>query len=308
MEGIVFDIKRYAIHDGPGIRTTIFIKGCGLNCPWCQNPEGISKKIKLWYFKNKCLNCYRCIDSCPENALSKKETKNDDIVIDIDYDKCNNCGVCVDVCPKDALVFDGKKMTVQQVIEEVMKDKLFYEASGGGLTLSGGDPFVQSEFSLEILKEAKKIGLHTTLDTTLWTSSQNIKKFMKYIDLFLVDLKIWDEDKHKITVEVSNDLIKKNFELLASNQKDIWVRIPLIPGYTAGQENISKISKYVNMINKKYYTDIPIELINYNPLAEEKYERMGQSYRLKDCEPFTSKEIDNFYSILRNNEIKIIEE
>ena len=302
MDGNIIDIKRFSIHDGPGIRSTVFLKGCPLRCVWCQNPEGIEKRINLWYFENKCIKCDQCIDSCAYCALTAQNVHPH---ILIDRERCVNSGRCVQTCPTKSLCFDGKTVSHNNVVKELLKDKLFYDQSGGGITLSGGEPLYQPEFSLEILRTCKKYNVHTVIETCLFYQTETLKRFLEYVDLFYVDLKLFDIDEHKKYIGVDNNLIKDNYKYLASQNKAVIVRIPLIPGITATKYNVKKISAFVYDINR----NIPIELMNYNPLAENKYRIMGKNYDvIKGMKPFADSDLDEFYKIVKTTGASIIQE
>lgn len=284
MQGVVFDIKRFALHDGPGIRTSVFLKGCPLNCLWCQNPEGISKQITLWYFHSRCIRCGDCISSCPEHALSAHP--QDSHYIRIDRNRCTSCGACVETCPSTALSFVGKRMEHLEVVAELLKDETFYRSSGGGITLTGGDPFAQTEFSRAILREMKSRGIHTAIETCLLTGRKELESLTPYVDLFLVDLKLDDPSKHGEYAGASNERIKENFAWLVDNHGDIVVRVPIIPGYTDTEANLRAIGGYVTGINP----ETPIELVNFNPLARDKYVVLGRDYPLKQIDTVVSAE------------------
>lgn len=242
MKGIVFDIKRFTIHDGPGIRSTVFTKGCPLDCLWCQNPEGRAMAVDLWYFSNKCIRCGKCTKSCPTGALL---TDNGDCHIRIDRNKCISCGRCTEVCPSKALAFDGREMDSTEVVEELLKDRIFYDTSDGGITISGGDPLVQYDFNIEILKRCKEEGLHTAIETCLHAKPEIVDVFMDVTDLFITDFKLFDLEKHKKYTGAGNELIKTNFANLVQKGADILLRIPLIPDFMATEENIMEIGKYI---------------------------------------------------------------
>lgn len=301
MIGHIIDIKKFTLHDGPGIRSTVFLKGCPLRCVWCHNPEGLEKKISLWYFENKCIKCHKCISACPNNALSVSEKPH----IAINKEKCTNAGKCVEVCPTTALCFDGKEVSSQDVVKVLVEDKAFYQQSGGGITISGGDPLYQSDFSLEILKASKRENIHTAIETCMYSKREVLEKFIDCVDLFIVDLKLFDSSDHEKCTGVRNEIIKSNFKYLVSQKADILVRIPLIPGITATKENIKSISAFVNNTNKS----VSIELMNYNPLAENKYRLMGKTYKeIKGMKPLSENELDILYQIVSNGGITIIRE
>lgn len=301
MTGNIIDIKKFTIHDGPGIRSTVFLKGCPLSCVWCHNPEGIDKKINLWYFESKCIKCHKCISSCLNKALSIAEKPH----IVINKGKCTNAGSCVEICPTAALCFDGKEISALDAVNVLLEDKAFYQQSGGGITISGGDPLFQFDFSLEILKACKRENIHTAIETCMYAKRDILEKFIDCVDLFIVDLKLFDSNDHEKYTGVRNELIKSNFEYLALQNVNILLRIPLIPGITATKENVKNISAFVKNISSK----IPIELMNYNPLAENKYRLMHKDYDvLKGMKPLLDNEFDQLYQIVKNEGLEIVRE
>lgn len=301
-QGIVFDIKRFAVHDGPGIRTTVFTKGCPLRCAWCQNPEGMEPEVRLWYFESKCIRCNSCIEACPQKALS--EGHEDGPHIRIDYGLCTKCGVCVGICPASALAFDSKKMSAEEVLEEIEKDRLFYDVSGGGVTLSGGDPLYQHKFNLDILKKCRERGIHTAVETCLYANKRIIKTFARVVDLFIVDIKLYHPLIHERYTGYDNAVIKRNFEFLAKIAGSIHVRIPLVPEVTAVEENIRDIARYVRSVRE----DIPIELINFNPLAANKYRIVDVPYPFaRYTNPFDDDTMARFNAIITEEGASVAE-
>ncbi|MBN1270690.1 MAG: glycyl-radical enzyme activating protein [Candidatus Aminicenantes bacterium] len=257
-EGIIFDIKRYAIHDGPGIRTTVFMKGCPLNCLWCHNPEGKSPEPELIYFPKKCREtCRLCIEACPENALSKNGT------VKFDQSRCRRCGTCADACVYEALELAGNTKTAEEVVGEVRKDKIFFDESGGGVTFSGGEPLMQPEFLEDMLDRFKQLGIHTAVDSCGYAPSDVIERIARKADLFLFDIKIIDEKKHKKYTGVSNELIIENLNKLLNMKCAVWIRIPLIAGINDGPDDIKAIAAYLSSLK-------PIERVSLLP-----YHRAG---------------------------------
>lgn len=302
MLGNIIDIKKFTLHDGPGIRSTVFLKGCPLNCVWCHNPEGIDHAINLWYFENKCIKCHTCISACQNKALFVQDNQPH---IGIEKDRCTNVGKCVEVCPTTALCFDGQEISSDDVVKALSDDKPFYQQSGGGITLSGGDPLYQTSFSLEILRGCKNESIHTAIETCMYTNRDILAKFITCVDLFIVDLKLYDSNEHERYTGVRNELIKSNFEYLLSHKANILVRIPLIPGITATIENIKNIANYVYNTSK----EIPIELMNYNPLAQNKYRLMNKNYDvLRGMKPFPENALDELYQTVINEGVEIVRE
>lgn len=273
--GRIFKIKRFSVHDGPGIRTAVFLKGCPLNCIWCHSPEGISGDIAIWYYRNICIFCGSCVESCPNTALELKE--EGEKLIDINRVRCKVSGYCVKVCPTGAMQFTGTESTVQDIISEVEKDMIFYESSGGGITVTGGEPLYQPEFLTGILKECKVRNIHTAIETSLYAEIEAIEQVIDLTDLFIADLKLFDPDLHIKYTGKDNERIKNNFKYIADYGKEIIVRIPLIETITDTESNLSAIQRFVKKVNDR----IPIEKIKYNPLAENNYKRLGIPFLLK---------------------------
>jgi pyruvate formate lyase activating enzyme len=275
IRGNIFKIKRFSIHDGPGIRTSIFLKGCPLNCIWCHSPEGISPDNSIWYDKSLCIGCASCINECPENALSIIRDKDPYIIIDRKL--CTTHGNCVNACPTGAIQFTGTSKSASEIMTEIEKDILFYKTSGGGVTLTGGESLYQPDFSLEILKACRKRNIHTAIETCLFCDKKIIDLVMEYADLFIADMKIFSADQHIRYTGQSNEVIKENFRHIAAAGKNILVRIPMIKGITDTKKNIRECENFVHGINK----NIIIEHISFNPLAGNNYSRLGIPFLLK---------------------------
>jgi pyruvate formate lyase activating enzyme len=275
LEGIVFKIKRYSLHDGPGIRTSVFLKGCQLNCIWCHSPEGITQDISIWYNGNLCIKCNQCIQVCPEKALAVIHGKEQHI--HIDRKSCKVSGKCVSTCPSNALQFTGFKRSVSSIISEIEKDIIFYQNSGGGVTLTGGEPLFQPDFSLGILQECRSRRINTAIETSLFCETKVLDLIGDYVDLFIIDLKLFDTDLHNLYTGKGNETIKKNFLYLASHGKNIHVRIPLIDNITNTGANLNAIEEFVRKAGK----DIQIEYIAFNTLAENNYKKLGIPYLIK---------------------------
>jgi len=273
--GIIFKIKRFSVHDGPGIRTSIFMKGCPLNCIWCHSPEEIDSEISIWYDKSLCIRCSECVKSCPNDAL--KLIADPDPFINIDRNKCSLAGECVKVCPTGAIQFTGSKVSVAEIMDEVEKDMLYYQISGGGITLTGGEPLYQPEFSLSVLELCHKKNIHTAIETCLFCDREIIEKIKNYVDLFIVDMKIYNLDQHIRFTGKSNDIIKDNIQFLTRSGKEILIRVPMVDKITDNEENKTEIKNFINRID----SSIPIEYISYNPLAGNNYKRLNIPFLLK---------------------------
>jgi len=275
ISGTIFKIKRFSVHDGPGIRTSVFLKGCPLNCIWCHSPEGISQDLTIWYDKSLCIACGECVKACPEKALTL--LNGQDSQFRIDRQLCCLSGVCVKVCPTAAIQYTGSKTSVADLLIEIEKDILYYSVSGGGVTLTGGEPLYQPLFSEEVLESCKKRNIHTAIESSLFCETETLSRFLSIVDLFIVDMKLFDPQQHLRYTGKSNELIKENIRFLAENGKDILIRIPMVSYITDTEENKNKIRDFINSID----SSIPIEYISYNPLAGNNYKRLDIPFLLK---------------------------
>jgi pyruvate formate lyase activating enzyme len=267
LRGIIFNIQRYSIHDGPGIRTTVFFKGCPLNCSWCQNPESQRNEAEVFLIPGNCTLCGRCVAVCPTGANTLEKDSSA-----IERGKCIGCGKCVKVCPAEARKIVGAYVTTDEVMREVMKDMKFYENSGGGITLSGGDPTAQPEFALSILRSSKESGLHTVLDTCGYVAWSTMKRLLEYTDLVFFDIKTIDTKRHRAATGRSNRLILENAKRIAG-YKPMRVRVPVIPNFNDSPEDVRATARFV----RKELGDIEMDLLPYNKLGEVKYERLGKT-------------------------------
>ena len=274
-KGLVFDIKRYAIHDGPGIRTTVFFKGCPLNCLWCDNPESQRYTKEFIFWPERCLHCDSCVVVCKEKAIIKNEAHRG-----VEETKCNYCGDCIQECYSEALQIIGKEMSVAELVTEVEKDVDFFRESGGGVTFAGGEPFSQADFLIDVLKGCKGRNLHTAMETCGFVSWDILERVSPHVDLFLYDIKHMNEDKHKTLTGVSNRLILSNLERIAA-MNEVIVRMPLIPDINDDEENIKAVGAFLSRLGKIG----EVHLLPYHRLGVSKYEKLKKEYRLHKIAP-----------------------
>lgn len=282
---LVFDIKRYAINDGPGIRVVIFFKGCNLNCAWCHNPESISAKAGKMYTQSKCIRCESCVVACEQDAISLSA---DGIVID--QQRCVMCGKCCEACPSMALEMSGKVMSVDEIIQIIEKERIFFEQSGGGVTFSGGEPLLHSELLIKLLEECGKRGIHRTVDTAGNVREETLLEVAKQTDLFLFDLKMMDSELHKLWTGSDNTLILQNLKKLAETGAGIIIRIPLIGGVNDTDENIEQTARFISELAGD---SKEVQLLPYHNIARHKFQKLGikdksEKLREPDKEALTS--------------------
>lgn len=300
INGTVFDIQSFALHDGPGIRTLIFLKGCPLKCLWCANPEGQNSFPEIRYNSTKCLGCFECIKSCTNNAITISEKAEKNKII-IDRQKCRQCTdiACVEACPNDALQTSGKSMSVKEVINKIKRDFPYYRGNGG-VTLSGGDPTYQPEFAIELLKACKEEYIHTAIESAMFSNTEIINKFLPFTDLFLIDIKHMDSNKHKKLTGVENTLILKNIENL-SKTKPVLIRIPIIPNFNDDDKNIYATAKFCfeNEISR-------INILPYHRLGESKYSQLGLDYPMPSIDSPDTKKMEHIKAIIESCKVKCI--
>jgi len=288
-KGWVFNIQRYSIQDGPGIRTTVFLKGCPLRCHWCSNPESQALHPELLYFETQCTGCHRCLEVCPNRATLLDS--NGEIVIDRGL--CKACGVCVEACLSEARVISGELMTLDYVVDVVKKDGLFYRNSNGGVTFSGGEPTYQDAFLLELLKDCQRKGFHTCLDTCGYVQWTVLKDILEYVDLVLFDVKHMDSETHKELTGVDNRLILDNVKRVVEMGKEIIIRVPLLPGVNDSEENIRALGSFTSQLSIKR-----VDLLPYHKLGVKKYERLDMEYKLKKLSSFKREEVEDIKGVL----------
>lgn len=264
--GTVFDIQRFSINDGPGIRTTVFLKGCLLKCIWCHNPESQTIRPQLSFKSDLCQNCLNCISACPNHVHFKHNGQHF-----VNFSNCNLNGDCTEICPNDALEIIGEKKSVRQVMDIVLNDIQYYKNSGGGLTISGGEPLLQIDFTSGLLQEAKKNHIHTCVDTSGYSPTKNFEQIISFTDLFLFDYKITDIEEHIKYTGVDPDLILHNLEYLNHRNSKVVLRCPIVPGLNDNDEHFSKIVD----ISNKYPNIICVELMPYHDFGRKKSKEIG---------------------------------
>ena len=272
------EVSRGSTHDGPGLRTTVFTKGCPLACRWCQNPESLSFKQEIWYEASKCIGCLFCLDVCPNATLETSEKG-----IRIDRDKCRGCGACAAGCPAKALMTTGTDWTLDELVHEVMKDKPYYDEFGGGVTVSGGEPLMHADFLVAFYKILKADGIHAALDTCGCLPEETIMKTIPYVDAILYDIKLFDAEKHKNMTGWDNKNILDNLKAISAYIRktqnrgiQLWIRTPLIPGVTSTRENITQIADFI----AEHISDVfeRWELCTFNPACAAKYVKMQKPW------------------------------
>jgi pyruvate formate lyase activating enzyme len=273
--GLVFAVQRFSLHDGPGIRTTVFLKGCPLHCLWCHNPEAIRTEPELSSCAEFCIRCGRCAEACPEKAIILGKSAI------IDRTRCTACGECAACCPSHALEMKGTERTVEEVLAEVLEDAPFFDSSGGGLTVSGGEPLLQHAFCHALLSAAKHRRCHTAVDTSGVVAWPILEKMQPVTDLFLYDIKAVSRDLHRSLTGVDNTTIKDNLARLLQTKAQVRIRIPIIPGHNDSPDEISGIGRFLAGQNRQ----VEIDLLPYHAYAEDKYGRVGRTYSLSGLKP-----------------------
>jgi len=293
--GAVFNIQRYSIHDGPGIRTTVFLKGCPLNCWWCQNPESQLNGQEMIFWRDRCIGCGACSAACTSYAIRIKKG-----IPVTERKKCLLCRKCVEKCPALAREIIGKKLTSKEVIKEIEKDLVFYEESGGGVTFSGGEPLEQSEFLESLLDACREKKIHTAVDTSGYISWETLHKISQKIGLFLYDLKLMDREKHRKYTGVSNEIILENLKKLSSVHPNIFVRFPVIPGINDDSQNIREMGKFLSNLKITQ-----VNLLPYHYIGIDKYQRLGITYKLAATRPPSEEKLSEISGILNKFNLKV---
>ena len=291
MEGIVTDIQRFSLNDGAGIRTTVFLKGCNMKCSWCHNPETISAHSQLMFYGNKCIGCGKCFQACPQGAHKMVSGKHV-----IDRNLCTSCGKCTEICYAEALVMCGKLMRTDDVMKQVRQDKAYYDASHGGVTISGGEVLCNSAFAEELADKCHAEGIEVAIETNLSIPFEKANRLFEKVDFIMCDLKIFEDALHKEYTGISNKVVLENIKKLDELNKPVIVRTPLIPGVTDTKENISAIAKYIKgMKNLQRY-----ELLNFNPLGEGKYRSLDKENAFEKARPLSEDALSDIVACLED--------
>jgi len=297
MLGNVFNIQKFSTDDGPGIRTTVFLKGCNLRCVWCHNPESFDSAVDIQYYSQKCTNCGKCVEVCPAQAHRLEQDKHL-----FCRDLCTKCGKCVAVCLPQAVMSIGKTMTTQEVMVEVEKDRAFYKQSNGGVTFSGGEPMLQIDFLKELLKQSKACSFHTAVDTAGHVPWNHFLDILPDVDLFLFDVKAIDDTRHMALTGATNRRVLDNLTRLCATGKTIWVRVPVVPGVNMVDDEAERMIEFLSGLKGM----VKLELLPYHQFGNSKYESLQLDYSCKDCIPPTKERMDTLKQMYKATGIEMV--
>jgi pyruvate formate lyase activating enzyme len=296
MKGLIYDMQRFAIHDGPGIRTLIYMKGCPLKCLWCSSPQTQKPSTEILHIELNCKKCGRCTEVCSKNAITISEEEG----VKIDRKLCDSCGECVETCLNQALKLAGKDITVEELFQEVNKDSPFYRRSKGGITVGGGEPTMQHEFVTAFLKRCKQIYIHTAMESCGYVKWEYLEKILKHLNLAYFDIKHMDPLVHKELTGVSNELILENIKK-ASKMLPVIIRIPVAPGCNDSEDNILATAKFAAGLGKNLQR---IEILPYHKFGTHLYDQLDMEYRLKDVEPPSDEHMERLKELIESCGVK----
>lgn len=292
---VIFNVQKYSVHDGPGIRTTVFFKGCPLKCAWCHNPESHSPKYELMFNVDRCVGCGKCASRCPEGAITIVDGKSF-----IDKEKCKICHKCSDCCPNSAIEYVGEECTSNEIFSRVLKDQIFYDESGGGVTFSGGEPMMHVDCVAEVAQRCKDRGIHVAIETSGFAPWSSFEKIVDKVDLFLFDIKLVDNELHKQYVGADNHIILENIKKLSDLNKRIWIRMPMITGINDGEENLDLTMDFLKTIQFEH-----INLLPYHSIGKGKYTKLGREYKLQYIEQPSPERMEELAQKFRNKGFKV---
>ncbi len=289
-KGITFNIQKFSIHDGPGIRTTVFFKGCPLRCEWCSNPESQIKNVQILHDQSKCSYCLSCVAACPNGAITHEDNK-----IIINEGKCVGCLTCVNLCPNRALSYEGDYQTIEEIVDICMQDIDFYEESGGGVTISGGEGMSQPEFLKKLIAELKKNSVHVAIETTGYVKKETFEALARELDLLLFDVKHYDREKHYKGTKVYNDLIVENLKWAIDNGIEVLPRIPVIPDFNDSLEDAEGLAKLLVEVGAK-----KVQLLPFHQFGEKKYELLNRNYKYKNKKALYPEDLEEYQKIFED--------
>ena len=289
-KGITFNIQKFSIHDGPGIRTTVFFKGCPLRCEWCSNPESQIKNVQILHDQSKCSYCLSCVAACPNGAITHEDNK-----IIINEDKCVGCLTCINSCPNRALSYEGDYQTIEEIVDICMQDIDFYEESGGGVTISGGEGMSQPDFLKKLIAELKKNSVHVAIETTGYVKKETFEELARELDLLLFDVKHYDREKHYNGTKVYNDLIVENLKWAIDNGIEVLPRIPVIPDFNDSLEDAEGLAKLLVEVGAK-----KVQLLPFHQFGEKKYELLNRNYKYKNKKALYPEDLEEYQKIFED--------